>query len=57
MGSSFIGFMDGKIEESMTSTIHVVLTDKRNKKVLVNENGCNGSQELAGNISFIQVNH
>lgn len=53
LASPIRGFMNGKIEESMTSTIAVMLTDKKNKKVLLSDTGKNAGLEVAGNISEI----
>lgn len=55
LAAPILGLMDGKIEESMTSEIHVILTDKRNKQQLLNDTGRNASLEVAGKISEIQV--
>jgi hypothetical protein len=47
--------MKGRIEESMTSSITVMLTDKKNNKVLLNDTGKNAGLEVAGNIKEILV--
>jgi hypothetical protein len=40
--------MKGRIEESMTSSITVMLTDKKNNTVLLNDSGKNAGLEVAG---------
>ncbi len=55
LASPILGFMDGRIEESMTSTIDVLLVDKRNKKVLLDDTGRNAGLEVAGNIEEIMI--
>ena len=55
LASPIQGFMDGKIQESMTSEIQVILNDKRNKKMLINDTGRNASLEVAGKIDEIQT--
>lgn len=49
------GFMDGRIEESMTSEIDVILYDKKNKVVLLDDKGRNAGLEVAGKISKITI--
>ena len=49
------GFMDGRIEESMTSRIEVLLTDKKNKKVLLHDTGRNAGLEVAGKVEDVLV--
>ena len=49
------GMMDGRIEESMTSRIEVVLTDKKNKKILLEDTGKNAGLEVAGKFEEILV--
>ena len=55
LASPILGFMDGRIEESMTSTIDVRLFDKKNKKVLLEDTGRNAGLEVAGKIEEIFV--
>lgn len=50
------GFMTGRIEESMTSYIEVVLTDRKTGLILFSDIGRNAGLEVAGNISEIFVN-
>ena len=47
------GFMNGRINESMTSKIKVLLTDKKSKKVLLDDTGRNAGLEIAGDIPKI----
>lgn len=44
------GFMDGRIEESMESELHVKLIHKKSKEVLLEDVGNNAGLEVAGNI-------
>jgi tocopherol cyclase len=55
LASPIHGFMDGRIEESMTSTISVLLTDKKNHQILLNDTGRNAGLEVAGKIEEIMV--
>ena len=50
LASPILGFMDGRIEESMTSEIHVQLTDKKSKTVLLDDKGRNAGLEVAGKV-------
>lgn len=49
------GFMDGKIEESMTARIELKLTDKNHNIVLLNDTGRNACLEVAGKVSEITI--
>jgi tocopherol cyclase len=53
LASPIQGVMNGKIEESMTSKIRVVLTDKKRNSLLLNDTGRNAGLEVAGNINKI----
>ena len=55
LASPIQGFMDGRIEESMTSKIEVILTDKKNKKVLFQDIGRNAGLEVAGRLEDVLV--
>lgn len=55
LASPIAGFMDGRIEESMTSDIEVQLLDKRKNKLLLNDIGRNAGLEVAGKIEDITV--
>ena len=55
LASPILGFMDGRIEESMTAKIEVKLFDKKNKKVLLEDTGRNAGLEVAGKVSEILV--
>ena len=50
LASPIRGFMDGRIEESMTSILNISLTDKRNGKVIFEGSGQNAGLEVAGKI-------
>ena len=49
------GFMDGRIEESMTAKIEVILFDKKADKVVFEDSGRNAGLEVAGEIEQIMV--
>lgn len=55
LASPIAGFMDGRIEESMTAKIQVKLTDKKAKKILLEDTGRNAGLEVAGKLSDIMV--
>lgn len=55
LASPINGFMNGRIEESMTASIAVMLTDKKNNIVLLSDTGKNAGLEVAGNIQEIMV--
>lgn len=55
LASPILGLMDGRIEESMTSSVKVLLTDKKNKSLLFEGQGRNTALEVAGNIKEIIV--
>lgn len=55
LASPIMGFMDGRIEESMTSTIDVQLTEKRSKKILLEDQGRNAGLEVAGKVKEILI--
>ena len=55
LASPISGFMDGRIEESMTARIEVRLFDKKNKKILLEDVGRNGGLEVAGKVEEIFV--
>ena len=48
LASPIQGFMDGRIEESMTACIHVRLTERRTKTVIFEETGMHAGLEVAG---------
>jgi len=53
LASPIAGFMDGRIEESMTSEIVVTLTEKSTGKVKFSDTGEHAAMEVAGKISEI----
>jgi len=55
LASPVRGFMEGRIEESMTSAIDVLLTDNKTKEILLNDTGKNAGLEVAGRIEEIFV--
>ena len=55
LASPILGFMDGRIEESMTARIEVKLTDRKNKSTLFEDTGRNAGLEVAGNIPEIMI--
>lgn len=55
LASPIMGFMDGRIEESMTSQIEVTLFDKKSGQLLLHDVGRNAGLEVAGNIEEVFV--
>jgi tocopherol cyclase len=55
LASPIGGLMDGRIEESMTSTIEIRLTDLKNNKIIFNDTGHHAGLEVAGKIEEIMV--
>lgn len=55
LASPIFGLMDGRIEESMTSTITVELYDKKKQTILFQDIGRNACIEVAGNIEEIII--
>lgn len=55
LASPIQGFMDGRIEESMTSNIEVWLTDLKSNKVIFHDTGRNTGLEVAGKIDEIII--
>jgi tocopherol cyclase len=55
LASPILGFMAGRIEESMTAAIEVKLTDMKNGTTLFHDTGRNAGLEVAGNIQEIMI--
>ena len=55
LASPILGFMDGRINESMTSNIDVQLYDKKNRNIILLDIGRNAGLEVAGKIKDITV--
>lgn len=55
LASPILGFMNGRIEESMTAALDVTLTDKKAGNVLLQDTGKNAGLEVAGMINEIMV--
>jgi len=53
LASPILGLMDGRIEESMTASIEVLLKDKRSGIVLLHDTGHNAGLEVAGDITTL----
>jgi len=53
LASPIGGFMDGRINESMTDLMHVQLIDVKQNKILLDDVGRNAGLEVAGEISQI----
>lgn len=53
LASPIRGFMDGRIEESMSSRMEVSVTDQKSGRVIFRDNGRNAACEVAGNIDAI----
>jgi hypothetical protein len=56
LASPIQGFMDGRISESMTSSIHVKLVRRKDSVILLDDSGRNLALEVAGNIPEILKN-
>lgn len=55
LASPVQGFMDGRIEESMTSDVHVNLTDVKSGEVIFNDTGRNAGLDVAGKVEELIV--
>ncbi|MCB0005081.1 MAG: hypothetical protein KDE04_01470 [Anaerolineales bacterium] len=55
LASPILGFMKGRIEESMTAQIEATLRDKRSKRILLQDKGRNAGLEVAGNVAELFV--
>jgi len=55
LASPIQGFMDGRIEESMTAIIHTQLFDKKAKRYLLDDQGHNAGLEVAGRVEDVLV--
>lgn len=55
LASPILGFMAGRIEESMTAKVEVQLVDKKIKKILLQDTGRNAALEVAGKVEEIIV--
>jgi len=55
LASPVLGFMDGRIDESMTSLIDVQLYDKINQNIILLDTGRNAGLEVAGKIKGLTI--
>jgi tocopherol cyclase len=55
LASPIGGLMDGRIEESMTARVDVLLFDKKTKTIIFQDTGRNAGLEVAGNIGEIMI--
>jgi len=55
LASPILGFMDGRIEESMTSLIDVQLFNKKNNNIILLDTGRNAGLEVAGKVEDITI--
>jgi hypothetical protein len=55
--SPVLGFMEGRISESMTDEIEVQLFDKKNQKIIFQDTGRNASMEVAGKVKEIIIGY
>jgi hypothetical protein len=55
LASPVSGFMDGRIEESMTTDIEVVLFDKKSQTILFHDTGRNAGLEVAGKLEEVTI--
>lgn len=51
LASPVLGFMDGRVKESMRAVIHINLFSKSENKVIFSDSGRNAGLEIAGNTS------
>ncbi len=56
LASPILGFMDGRINESMTAEIEILLFDKKNNKIMFQDKCRNAGLEVAGKVNEIIVN-
>lgn len=47
------GLMDGRIEESMTAGVSLLLTEKRNGKTVLDDHGRNTCIEISGDMNTL----
>ena len=55
LASPILGFMDGRIEESMTTVLDVKLINKRTGEIVFEDKGRNAGLEIAGKINEIII--
>ncbi|MBI4764386.1 MAG: hypothetical protein HY787_07260 [Deltaproteobacteria bacterium] len=55
LASPILGFMGGRIEESMTAKVEVRLFDKKSKQILLQDRGRNAGLEVAGQVKELIV--
>jgi hypothetical protein len=55
LASPILGFMDGRINESMTAEILVTLLDKKSGEILFKDTGHNAGLEVAGELHQILI--
>ena len=55
LASPILGFMDGRIQESMTSLIDVQLYDKKSNNIILLDTGRNAGLEVAGKIKDLTI--
>jgi tocopherol cyclase len=53
LASPVLGFMKGRIEESMSSIITITLADRKNGHILFRGDGSNASIEISGNLQTL----
>lgn len=49
LASPVLGFMDGRVKESMNALIHISLLEKATNTIIFKDSGRNGGLEIAGN--------
>lgn len=55
LASPIRGLMDGRIEESMTSRVRVLLTDRRSGRTVFEDEGRNAGLEVAGDVGQLLI--
>ena len=53
LAAPLLGFMNGRIKESMDSKIHTVLFDKKTNQTVLNDTGLSAGIEVAGNYELL----
>ncbi|MFQ3340979.1 MAG: tocopherol cyclase [Flavobacteriaceae bacterium] len=53
LAAPILGFMNGRIEESLNAKIHTVLLDKKTNKILFDDIGLSAGIEVAGNYQLL----
>jgi tocopherol cyclase len=55
LAAPIMGFMDGRISESMSASLEVKLINKKSKEIVFHDTGRNTALEVAGAIEEITI--